>query len=80
MRTPDEYNETREKVYRAIENFWDDNGYSPSIRDLSNAVRTHFGAKTSTSVINWHLRILEKNGRILQDRGVARSIRLVKEN
>jgi SOS-response transcriptional repressor LexA len=74
----DEHNETREKVLEAIQNFWDRNGYSPSLRDLSKAVRTSLGTRTSTSVIDYHLRRLEKAGKILQDPGVARSIRLVK--
>ena len=49
-------------------------GYSPSVRDLMKIVGTN-----SSSLIDHHLKILEKEGRIKRRPGLARSIQIVEK-
>jgi SOS-response transcriptional repressor LexA len=60
---------TREKIMEAIMDFWKANGFSPSIRDIMEHTSI-----SSTSVVNYHLRILQREGRIRRQLNVSRSI------
>lgn len=51
---------TRERVYKAIRQNIAELGYSPSIRELCEAVNV-----ASTSTIYWHLQNLAAKGRIV---------------
>jgi repressor LexA len=62
----------QEAIVRFITKFLDDNGYPPSIRDIGTAVGI-----SSTSVVNYNLNILEREGYIARDREVSRGLRLV---
>ena len=60
---------TREKIYQAIIDFMLEHNYPPSTRDIM--VLT--GIK-STSTVNWHLYVLQKDGRIDQKMSQPRTI------
>jgi repressor LexA len=63
----------REKVMLDyIEHYYADKGYSPSMRELATVTNT------STSVVDYHLRALEREGYIAREREQARSIRLLR--
>ncbi|OQY25797.1 MAG: repressor LexA [Anaerolineaceae bacterium 4572_32.1] len=63
---------TRQKhILAFIREFIIDNGYPPSIREIGEAADI-----SSTSVVNYNLKALEKKGLIARDRTVSRGIRL----
>lgn len=62
----------QEAILRLITKFLEENGYPPSIRDIGSAVGI-----SSTSVVNYNLNILEREGYIARDREVSRGLRLV---
>lgn len=65
-------NSTREAVYRAVVKFIDENGYSPSMRELCRMC-----GLASPSTVLTHLRMLQTMGRIqMAEGGRARSITL----
>ena len=64
---------TRARIFAAIETFTADRGYGPGIRDLQAMC-----GLSSTSVVVYHLRALERAGRIVRDPSVARTIRIVR--
>lgn len=68
MERPD----TTQLVLDAIRIYWEQNGFSPSIKDLLEMVNV-----SSTSVIVYHLDKLEKAEYIKRVPGVARSITLI---
>jgi repressor LexA len=55
-----------------IREFIAENGYPPSIREIGEAVNI-----SSTSVVNYNLKVLEKKAFIARDRTVSRGIRLL---
>ena len=61
-----------QEILAFIESFVRHNNYSPSFRDIQQACQV-----SSTSVVNYHLRNLEKNGHIRRSKEVARAIELV---
>lgn len=61
----------RRTLLRAIAEYWREHGFSPSIQDLVLACDI-----SSSSVVDYNLRILERNGLIRRERGTARSMRL----
>lgn len=63
------------REYRSI------NGFSPSIREIAAAVgkKEQGGVPLSTSVANYHLHALEREGLILRNQSVCRSILLADE-
>ncbi len=65
--------EKHKKVLNVLENFNDEYGYPPSIREICNEANI-----SSTSVANYYLDRLEKLGYIERDRRVSRGLRLVK--
>lgn len=66
--------ERHHKIMRFLSTFQDQNGYSPSIRQIGEAI----GVK-STSLVDYYLKQLEEMGRIERDAHVSRSIRLNEE-
>lgn len=64
----------RQRVLDAIREFLDDKGYPPTVRDIVRACKM-----SSTSVADYHLRALEREGYIHRDSGVSRGIEIVGE-
>ncbi|MDD5287939.1 MAG: transcriptional repressor LexA [Dehalococcoidales bacterium] len=64
-------NTTRERIHQFIHSFIDERGYSPTVRDILKGCEI-----SSTAVVQYHLDVLEKSGRIHRDPEVFRSIRL----
>jgi len=62
-------------VLAAIEQYLDEHGYPPTVRELSVLCGI-----TSTSVVSYHLWRLVAAGAIERDPGVSRGIRVVKGN
>ena len=63
--------ERQGKIVQFIKSFTFDNGYPPTIREIGEAVGI-----SSTSVVNYNLNILQKEGYLMRDRTVSRGIRL----
>jgi repressor LexA len=63
--------ERQRKILEFIKSFILDNGYPPTIREIGEAVNI-----SSTSVVNYNLNALQKEGHIMRDRTVSRGIRL----
>ena len=70
MRKPG-LNSTRENILQFIHGFIDEHGYSPTVRDILKGCGI-----SSTAVVQYHLDVLEKEGRIHRDPEIFRSIRL----
>jgi repressor LexA len=64
-------NSTRENILHFIHGFIDERGYSPTVRDILKGCTI-----SSTAVVQYHLDVLEKEGRIHRDPEIFRSIRL----
>ncbi len=64
----------RQKVLDTIREFLDDRGYPPTVRDIVHACKM-----SSTSVADYHLRALEREGYINRHSGVSRGIEIVGE-
>ncbi len=64
--------ERQSKILSFLRTFTLDNGYPPTIREIGEAVGI-----TSTSVVNYNLDALQREGYIYRDRTVSRGIRLV---
>jgi repressor LexA len=63
--------ERQHRILEFIKSFALDNGYPPTIREIGEAVDI-----SSTSVVNYNLNALQKEGYIVRDRTVSRGIRL----
>ena len=61
----------QESILTFINEFMEDHGYPPSIRDIGSAVSI-----SSTSVVDYNLRVLERDGYLRRDREVSRGIEL----
>jgi repressor LexA len=70
MRRPG-LSKTRELIYTFIRKFYREHDYAPTVRDILRGCRL-----SSTAVVQHHLNVLEKEGRIQRDPEVFRSIRL----
>lgn len=70
MRKPG-VSDTRECILKFIRDFIDDRGYAPTVRDILKGC-----SLGSTAVVQHHLNVLEKEGRIRRDPEVFRSIQL----
>ncbi|MFO7773586.1 MAG: transcriptional repressor LexA [Dehalococcoidia bacterium] len=68
MRKPD----IRERILEYIRRFFGERGYAPTIRDILRGCNI-----SSTSLVQYHLNVLEKEGQIRRDPEVFRSIQLV---
>ncbi len=62
---------TRERILQFIRDFIDDRGYAPTVRDIMRGC-----ALSSTAVVQHHLNVLQREGRIHRDPEVFRSIQL----
>lgn len=62
---------TREKIHQFIQRFFAEHDYAPTVRDILKGCSI-----SSTAVVQHHLDVLEKEGRIQRDPEVFRSIRL----
>ena len=67
--------DTRETILKFIQDFIDERGYSPTVRDIVKGC-----GLSSTAVVQHHLNVLEKEGRIHRDPEVFRSIQLVEKD
>ena len=65
--------EKHKKVLEVLEDFTQESGYPPSIREICTQAKI-----SSTSVANYYLNRLESLGYIERDRRVSRGLRLVK--
>jgi repressor LexA len=63
--------ERQSKILEFVKTFSRSNGYPPTIREIGKAVGI-----SSTSVVNYNLDALQRNGHITRDRTVSRGIRL----
>jgi repressor LexA len=63
--------ERQRKILEFIKSFTLNSGYPPTIREIGEAVNI-----SSTSVVNYNLNALQKEGYIMRDRTVSRGIRL----
>ena len=70
MRKPG-ISDTRERIFKFIRDFIDDRGYAPTVRDIVRGC-----GLGSTAVVQHHLNVLEREGRIRRDPEVFRSIQL----
>jgi repressor LexA len=70
MRQP-RLSKTRERIYTFIRKFYREHDYAPTVRDILKGC-----SLSSTAVVQHHLNVLEKEGRIHRDPEVFRSIRL----
>ncbi len=66
--------ERQRAMLRFIREFLHRHGYPPSIRDIATAVNI-----SSTSVVDYNLRILEREGHVRRTRDVSRGIELLSE-
>ncbi len=67
--------ERQKAIYKFIHQFSDKHGYPPTIREIGAAVNIN-----STSVVNYNLNKLVKEGFISRSKDVSRGIRVVAEN
>ncbi len=67
-----ELSEKQRRILEFIQEFIDEHDYPPSIRQIQEACNI-----SSTSVVDYNLRILEKQGYIRRDREVSRAIELL---
>ena len=71
MRKPG-VSETRRRIFKFIRDFIEERGYAPTVRDILKGCNI-----SSTAVVQHHLNILEREGRIHRDPEVFRSIQLI---
>ena len=64
--------ERQQAILKFIDEFIGDHGYPPTIREIGKAC-----AISSTSVVNYNLNKLERDGLLLRDREISRGLRLV---
>jgi repressor LexA len=64
-------NETRERIFNFLHDFYSKHDYMPTVRDILKGCNI-----SSTAVVQHHLDVLEREGRIQRDPEVFRSIRL----
>ena len=67
--------EVRERILEYIKYFFDERGYAPTVRDILKGCSI-----SSTSLVQYHLNVLEKEGQIRRDPEVFRSIQLVEKD
>src|SRR4051812_38078674 len=64
--------ERQKNILKYIESYVDERGYPPSIREIGDRVGI-----SSTSVVDYNLKVLERDGYIRRDREVSRGLELV---
>ena len=65
--------ERQKKILEVLQDFQDQNGYPPSIREICSQAGI-----SSTSVVNYYLEQLEEMNYIERDRRISRGVRLLK--
>ena len=70
MRQPG-FSKTRERILNFIREFLNERGYAPTVRDILKGC-----SLSSTAVVQHHLNVLDREGRIRRDPEVFRSIQL----
>jgi len=65
--------ERHQKIMEFLSRFQDDNGYSPSIRQIGDSINVK-----STSLIDYYLNQLQEMGYIEREGRISRSIRVIK--
>jgi repressor LexA len=65
--------ERQKNILKYIESYVDERGYPPSIREIGDRVGI-----SSTSVVDYNLKVLERDGHIRRDREVSRGLELVR--
>lgn len=64
--------ERHRKIMKFLSEFQDNNGYSPSIREIGESINV-----ASTSLVDYYLKQLEDMGYIQRDTHISRSIRIL---
>src|SRR5215207_50333 len=64
--------ERQQRILDFVGEYTGDHGYPPSIREIGQAVGI-----SSTSVVDYNLRVLERGGHIRRDREVSRGLELM---
>src|SRR5260370_35753661 len=64
--------ERQKNILKYIEDYVEERGYPPSIREIGDRVGI-----SSTSVVDYNLKVLEREGRIRRDREGSRGLALV---
>jgi repressor LexA len=64
--------ERQKNILKYIENYVDERGYPPSIREIGDRVGI-----SSTSVVDYNLKVLERDGYLRRDREVSRGLELI---
>src|ERR1700682_1261412 len=64
--------ERQKNILKYVEAYVDERGYPPSIREIGDQVGI-----SSTSVVDYNLKVLEREGRIRRDKEVSRGLELV---
>ncbi len=72
MRKSERLSKLQEKIFQYIKDFWEQSGYSPSIRDIMNALTI-----SSTSVVDYNLDRLEERSLIQRDGKRSRTIKVL---
>jgi repressor LexA len=62
----------QQRIIEFIQQFWGDRGYPPTVRDIVNGCGI-----SSTSVVDYNLNILEREGHIRRHSGISRGIELI---
>ncbi len=62
----------QQKIINFTHRFWEDRGYPPTVRDIVSGCRI-----SSTSVVDYNLDILEREGYIRRHSGISRGIELL---
>lgn len=62
------------RILKAAKEYWQQYGYSPSLEDIKVMAKV-----SSRSVVNYHLDILEREGRVKRGPGRVRSLRIMEE-
>ncbi|HEX9976226.1 MAG TPA: transcriptional repressor LexA [Dehalococcoidales bacterium] len=62
----------QQRIIEFIQQFWTDRGYPPTVRDIVNGCGI-----SSTSVVDYNLNILEREGHIRRHSGISRGIELI---
>jgi repressor LexA len=70
--TPRKLSERQRNILKYIQEYVDERGYPPSIREIGDRVGI-----SSTSVVDYNLRALERDGYIRRDREVSRGLEVV---
>src|SRR5256885_15424525 len=62
----------QKNILKYIESYVDERGYPPSIREIGDRVGI-----SSTSVVDYNLKVLERDGYLRRDREVSRGLELI---